>query len=193
MTRVLTYYLLAELGPVFAFFLAAQLFSFFIATAILAITTILALAATWQINHRVPVIPLISGVFVLAAGLITLIYRAPDALIFSDSLYYFLIAGLIGVCLLRKRLILKKLFGDLFSMDDVGWHVLSTRWIYICILAGILNELVRFYMSVEFWVQYKFVKLIVLTLFGFYQFTLARKYRTKERTNRWGVRKELLT
>ena len=191
MVRVVSHHVLAEFGPVFAFFVAGQFFSFFTATAILIVTTSIAFCVSWRRDRRIPVMPFISGLFVVIAGIITLLYRAPDALILSDSLYYFAIAGIIGAGYIFKKFVLKLFFDCLFAMSNEGWHTLSLRWFYLCILAGVLNEIVRWNMSPEFWIDYKFAKLIVITLFGFYQFTVARRYRIPEESNEWGVRKNL--
>ncbi|MFT5037138.1 MAG: intracellular septation protein [Candidatus Azotimanducaceae bacterium] len=188
MKRALTYYILTEFGPVLTFFIAAQYYSFFIATKALLITTILAFATTWFHEKRVPLIPCVSGLFVMIAGTITLIYQAPNALILSDSLYYLFVSTALTLSLYYKKLILKKFFGRLFAMHDTGWHIETTRLIYLCLIAGVLNEVIRIKMSVDFWMYYKFGKAIVITLFSIYQFKLVRAYRIETESNSWGLR-----
>lgn len=179
-----------EFAPIITFFLAAQIYSFFTATAVLIVSTIIALSVGWYCEKRFPVIPIISAFFVIISGAITLVYRAPDALIFADSLYYFLMGiTTLGGLLLGKN-ILKSIFETTFAMSDKGWRILAHRWIIIFLLAGIINEIARFHLSPEEWVNFKVLKVITIAIFGFYQFTLSRRYRLQELSNAWGLRND---
>ncbi len=179
-----------EFAPVIAFFIAAQFFTFYIATGVLIVSTLLALSAGWHFDKRFPVLPIISGFFVITSGLITICYKTPDALIFADSLYYILMGTTIFVGLLCKINILKIIFGRTFAMKDIGWNILAKRWIVIFLLAGVANEVARGVLSPEEWVHFKVLKVITITVFGFYQFTLSKRYRIEGEANEWGLRKD---
>ena len=171
-----------------AFFIAAQFFSFFTATAILIASTVAALAAGWFFERRFPILPIISGAFVVVSGFITICYKDPDALIVADSLYYFLMGATILGGLFFKLNILKRIFDVTFAMYDEGWKILAVRWIIIFFLAAAANEAARFYLSPEEWVNFKVLKIITITVFGFYQFTLSKRYRIEKESNAWGLR-----
>lgn len=177
-----------EFAPVLAFFIAAQFFSFYVATGVLITATILALAAGWYFDKRFPVLPIISGVFIIISGSITIFYHTPSALIFADSLYYLLMGGIILIGLLFKVNILKLIFGRTFAIQELGWKILAQRWVLIFLVAGTANEIARFSLSPEEWVNFKVLKVITITVFGFYQFTLSRKYRLENESNEWGLR-----
>lgn len=177
-----------EFAPIVAFFLAAQLYSFFTATAVLIASTIIALAVGWYYEKRFPMIPIISAGFVIISGAITLVYRAPDALIFADSLYYFLMGITTLLGLLLGKNFLKLIFETTFAMNDIGWRILANRWIIIFLAAGVINEIARFHLSPEEWVNFKVLKVVTIAIFGFYQFTLSRRYRLPELSNAWGLR-----
>ncbi len=181
-------HLLNEFVPVIGFFVAAQLFSFYTATSILMFLTVVALSLGWYFERHVPVLPIISGIFVIISGVITLLYQAPDALIFADSLYYFGMGLTIAIGLIFKTNILKLIFGRVFAMQDIGWRILAIRWVIIFLLGGAINEVVRIFATPEVWVHFKVVKVITVALFGLYQFTLSRKYRIPEESNEWGLR-----
>jgi intracellular septation protein len=181
-------HLLNEFIPVIGFFIAAQVFSFYTATAVLMILTVTALSLGWYFERHLPILPIISGFFVLVSGVITLVYKAPDALIFADSLYYFLMALTIGIGLLCNVNILKKIFARVFAMNDIGWKILAQRWVLIFIIGGTANELVRLFATPEIWVQFKVLKVVTIALFGFYQFTLSKKHRLPDISNEWGLR-----
>lgn len=178
-----------EFLPVLGFFVAAQYFSFYTATSVLMSLIILALWLGWHYERHLPVLPIISGIFVIISGAITLIYHDPDALIFADSLYDFFMGLMIAVGLICRVNILKLIFERVFAMQDIGWRMLALRWIIIFLVAGIANEIVRQTATPEVWVQFKVLKVITLTIFGFYQFTLSKRYRIPEQSNEWGLRK----
>lgn len=182
-------HLLNEFFPVLGFFVAVQFFSFYTATSILMTLTVLALSIGWYFERHLPVLPIISGFFVIISGFITIIYKAPDALIFADSLYYFLMGLVIAAGLIFKVNILKLIFARVFAMNDTGWKILAIRWVVIFLLGGIANEVVRQFATPEVWVQFKVLKVLTITIFGFYQFTLSRKYRIPEISTEWGLRK----
>jgi intracellular septation protein len=181
-------HLLNEFLPVLGFFVAAQLFDFFTATSVLMALTILALSAGWYFERHLPVLPIISGVFVIISGIITVVYQEPDALIFADSLYYFGMGLTIALGLIFKVNLLKRIFARVFAMQDIGWRILALRWIIIFLLGGVANELVRQFGTPELWVNFKVLKVITITIFGMYQFTLSRRYRIPGESNEWGLR-----
>jgi len=179
-----------EFAPIVAFFIAAQIYSFFTATAVLVFFTVLALTLGWIFEKRFPIIPIISAFFVIISGAITLIYKAPDALIFADSLYYFLMGITTLSGLLLGKNFLKLIFETTFAMSDLGWRILANRWVIIFLAAGMINEIARFQLSPEEWVNFKVLKVITIAIFGFYQFTLSRRYRLPELSNAWGLRND---
>jgi intracellular septation protein len=182
-------HLFNEFLPVLGFFVAMQFFDFFTATSVLMSLTIIALLAGWYFERHLPVLPIISGVFVLIGGSITNVYKAPDALIFADSLYYFMMGLGIATGFIFKVNILKLIFARVFAMKDIGWKILAIRWVVIFLLGGIANEVVRQLATPEDWADFKVLKVITIAIFGFYQFTLSRKYRIPEISTEWGLHK----
>jgi intracellular septation protein len=182
-------HLLNEFAPVIAFFITAQIASFYTATAVFMAMTVLALSLGWYVERRIPLFPIITGFFVLISGAITLWNHAPDALILADSLYYlsmgFFIWG--GLYFFRINL-LKHIFASTFAIEDAGWLLLARRWVVIFLLAGLANEIARHFLTPEAWVHFKVLKVITVGMFGFYQFTASRRYRIPELSNEWGLR-----
>jgi intracellular septation protein len=178
-----------EFMPVLGFFLAAQFLSFETATSILMLLTIGALTLGWHYERHFPVLPIISGFFVIISGTITIVYHTPDALIFADSLYYFIMGLSIAIGLVFKVNILKLIFNRVFAMQDIGWKILAVRWVIVFLLGGVANEIVRQLSTPEVWVQFKILKITAITMFGLYQFTLSKRYRIAEQSSEWGFRK----
>jgi intracellular septation protein len=139
---------------------------------------------------RVPILPIISTIFVVISGCITLQQHQPEALIISDSLYYFFLAVVVATGLSFRFNVLKYFFGHTFAMRDEGWDILAFRWMTIFIVAGAANEWVRIMLTPEDWMNFRFLKVITLTLFGCLQIYTARRYRIPDQSNSWGLRTE---
>lgn len=188
MTKAAAIHLLTEFAPVLAFFIAGQLLSFSAAALTLVVTTLIALSISWWYERRIPFLPFLSGVFIVISGFITYVWDTPDALIFADTVYYLLMGGIVGIGLYYRWYFLKWLFESTFAMYDIGWRILSWRWLIAFFLAGIANEVVRVAMTPEFWIDYRVVKVLLIAGFGCYQFTLSRRYRIPGISNHWGLR-----
>jgi intracellular septation protein len=181
-------HLATEFAPSLVFFIASQFYPFFTATAIFIATTALALALGAFVVGRLPIFPIAAAAFVLVAGVLTLVYREPDAIIIADSIYYFLFATIIAGGLFARFNILKRIFNNTFAMRDEGWDILAMRWIIILVIAGVANEIVRAFLAPEDWVDFRFIKVLSLGVAILCQFTLSRRYRIPEESNAWGMR-----
>jgi len=178
----------SEFFPVIAFFAAGQLFSFMTAAIILIATTLLSLLVSLINIGKIPVMPIFSGSIVFIFGGLTLYLDQPDFLIFADTFYFFSLAAIIAFFFWRKKHFLEHMFDMTFAMKSKGWHILSQRWLVVLILAGIGNEFVRLAFTPEVWINYRFVKILVIIGFSFYQFRLSKKYRISGESNSLGLR-----
>ena len=189
MSRTALLYLFTEFGPIVVFFAAGRLTDFYTAVAYFIAATVLACLFAWWRAKQVPVIPLVSAVFVIVGGLLTLLYDAPDAIIFADTLYYVLTAIVLGFSLWKTQgRFLQRLFNPVFALTPYGWKLLTRRWLLLLICAAVFNEIVRQTASPGFWIDYRFYKTIVITAFALYQFTLSRQHRVLGESNAWGIR-----
>ena len=188
MNRSSFLHIIAEFGPVFAFFISGQFTDFFGAALVLVISTVFACVVMWLLDRHIPVVPLVSAVFVIGGGSLTLYLQNPDALILADTVFYLTMAIAIIVPLWRGWLIMKSVFGNVFAITDEGWRKLSLRWFYFLILAALANDAVRILFTPEVWIDYRFFKVILVTAFAFYQFTLSSNYRIDGEANKLGLR-----
>jgi intracellular septation protein len=181
-------HLVTEFVPVVAFFLAGNFLSLTAATYVLIITTVAALTIGLWCAGRMPILPVVSTIFVLVSGGISLRTHEVEALIIADSLYYFLLAGVVALGLSFRFNVLRFFFDHTFAMTKEGWDVLALRWVAIFILAGAANEFVRIALSPEAWFDFRFIKVLAITGFGVWQLFTARRYRIPETSNHWGLR-----
>lgn len=188
MHRKATLHLVTEFVPVLAFFLAGHFLSIYTATIVLIVTTVGALIVGLWCAGRMPILPVISTLFVLVSGGITLREHNVEALIISDSLYYFSLAVVVAGGLSLRFNVLKYFFDHTFAMTKEGWDILAFRWVTIFILAGAANELVRILYTPEVWLNFRFIKVLAITVFACLQLYTARRYRIKDESNEWGLR-----
>jgi len=177
-----------EFAPLVTFFVAGQVLPFSGAVLALIIATAISIVIAWGYHRHVPIMPLASGVLVLITGALTIYFNQPNAIILADTIYFWGLAAAILVGFRQKRHILQRMFDKTFAITQAGWDKLSWRWFTVLILAGFANEYVRLTMTPEFWIDYRFTKILLIAAFSFYQFTLARRYRIEGESNKWGVR-----
>ncbi len=181
---------LIQFGPITLFFVVFELTgkNFFVATALLMVATLFAVMTEFKGRKQLALFPLFSASFVFFFGGATLFFRDPQFLIVKDTLYDGIFSGTLFFTLYQKRNLMQLFFQNLFALSDRGWRILALRWAYFFLLSAVLNEVVRHAVEPEVWVHYKMFNTTVLLLFGVYQFTLTRRERLPEMTNRLGMR-----
>lgn len=176
-----------EFGPITLFFVATEWKGFFVGTTILVVATLCATIASYFQDGRLPLFSLFSSLFVLVCGGLTLLFWEPRWLVIEYTLYNGISAAALFGGLLFGKAFLKPLFENMFALTERGWRILSFRWACFFLLTAIGNELVWGIWGQEGWVMYRFAAAVVLCVFGFSQFFLARKERLPE-ANPWGLR-----
>ncbi|MBI1385314.1 MAG: septation protein A [Rhizobiales bacterium] len=131
-----------ELGPLVIFFVANSYKGIFWATGAFMIATAVSLTTSRLWLGRIAVMPLVTGVFVMVFGGLTLVLNDALFIKLKPTIVNLLFASILLGCLLIDKLIWKLLFGDVFRLTDTGWRKLQFRWgIFFLVLAG-LNEIV---------------------------------------------------
>lgn len=153
-----------EFGPLAVFFFANAKFGIFVATGSFMVAIIISLSASWFLQRKIAIMPLVTGVFVMVFGGLTL-YLADELFI---KLKPTIVNCLFGVILLAGlafgRPLLKVLLEDAFPLDDEGWKRLTLRWgFFFFFLAG-LNEYVWRNFDTDTWVNFKVFGIMPITL-----------------------------
>src|SRR5260370_29596623 len=65
--------LVLDLGPVGVFYVAYMFFDFFVATAALMAAITIAIAITYALTRRVPILPLVIAILALVLGTLTIV------------------------------------------------------------------------------------------------------------------------
>jgi len=180
-----------ELGPLVVFFLlnsrAHQIFgneqaeNIFYATGIFMVATVISLGYSYARFRKVPTMPLVSGIFILIFGALTIWLQDELFIKVKPTIVNGLFAtGLLGAAALGKP-ILKQLFDGAFRITDKGWMVLTIRWGLFFVFLAIVNEVVWRNFSTDFWVSFKLFGIMPLTIiFGMAQIPILTKYALRE-------------
>lgn len=183
--------LATEVGPLVVFFLlnakANMLFgnadsdNIFYATGGFMIATAVALTTSYWKFRRVPTMPLVTGVFVLVFGTLTLVLHDEDFIKLKPTLVNLLFASALLIAAFMGRPLMKQLFDAAFDLTDEGWMILTKRWGYFFIFLAILNELIWRNFSTDFWVNFKLFGIMPITiLFGMAQLPVINRHNLRE-------------
>lgn len=127
----------------------------FTATAGFIVATIISLIGMYILIRKIPVMPLVSGVFVLLFGGLTL-YLQDDLFIkIKPTLVNLTFGAILLIGLYYKRIFLKMLLEEAFKLTDEGWYGLTIRWGGFFIFLAILNEVVWRCFSTDTWASFK--------------------------------------
>ncbi|MGH6791828.1 MAG: septation protein A [Methyloceanibacter sp.] len=166
-----------ELGPLLVFFGTNAVYGIYAGTAAFMIVTIISLGVAWLLYHKLPVMPLVSAVVVLAFGALTLYLQDETYIKLKPTIVYTMFAGLLAAGLLLKKPLLELLFGPVFNLTEEGWRKLTLRWALFFIVMAVLNEAVWRNFSTDFWVNFKVFGFLPLTfLFAMLQVPLMQRY-----------------
>ena len=156
--------LLFELGPLLVFFLVNGKYGIFPGTAAFMAAASIAIPAMWIMGREIPIMPIVSGVFLLVFGGLTLYLQDETFIKLKPTLVNILFAMILWTGLFFRRPLLKYLFGSVFALSDMGWHSLTVRWSFFFLLLALLNEIVWRTQTTEVWIQFKLFGVLPLTL-----------------------------
>ena len=152
-----------EYGPLVVFFGAYVLFDLITATAALMIATAAALALSYAVNRRVPLMPLITAGVVGVFGGLTLWLNDETFIKLKPTIVQGLIAAVLLGGLAFRRSLLKPVLGAAWQMNDEGWRRLTFRFGIFFVAMALLNEAVWRTQSTDFWVSFKVFGIMGLT------------------------------
>ena len=146
------------------------------------VATLIALAFVWFIEKKIPMVPLLGGIFITLFGGLTIYFDNPVFIYVKPTIINILfgLALLFGKYFTEEPL-LKKMLGNSLKLDDEGWKILNNRWVFFFFSLALLNEMVWRTQSEEFWVNFKVWGILPLTLiFTAFQISIINKYKLNE-------------
>ena len=146
------------------------------------VATLIALLVVWVLEKKIPMVPLLGGIFITLFGGLTIYFDNPVFIYIKPTI----INVLFGLVLLlskyfSKETILKKMMGKSITLTDKGWEILNFRWTYFFFSLAVLNELVWRTQSEAFWVNFKVWGLLPITfIFTAFQIPLINKFKISD-------------
>jgi intracellular septation protein len=173
--------LVLDIGPLVLFFAANSRFGIFTATAGFMVAVVAALAVSYVLMKRLPVMPVVSAIIVVVFGSLTLVLHDDTFIKIKPTIIYILFgATLIGGYILDKPL-LAIVFDSMFHLTDAGWRKLTLRWATFFIVLAVLNEAIWRTQTTDFWVSFKLFGFVPLTfVFAALQYPLLMKHAAPE-------------
>ncbi len=172
--------LVLELGPLACFFVASYRFNLHVATGVLMVGVVVALAASYRLTRRLPIMPVVTAVAVIFFGALTFYFDNPVFIKMKPTVVNCIFgAALLGGLAFGKPL-LPVVLDSALHLDETGWRKLTLRWgIFFFVLAG-LNEVVWRTQSDVFWAGFKVFGTMPLTLlFALSQVPLIMRHEAK--------------
>ena len=146
------------------------------------VATLIALIVVWILEKKIPMVPLLGGIFITLFGGLTVYFNNPIFIYIKPTI----INILFGLALLFGKFfssepILKKMLGKSIQLTDEGWKILNLRWVYFFFGLALLNEIIWRTQSEEFWVNFKVWGILPLTIiFTAFQVSIINKYKLNE-------------
>jgi len=174
---------LCEVGPIVAFFVANGRWDIYAGTAVFIVATMIALPAYRWIAGKWPLMPLVSGFFVLTFGALTLFLHDDLFIKLKPTIVNTLFGVILMGGLLFGKSLLQPLLDGAFRLTDRGWRLLTWRWCGFFFVLAIVNEVVWRSFSTETWIASKLAVSLPLTfLFGLAQIPLIRRHWADDST-----------
>jgi intracellular septation protein len=166
-----------DLGPLVLFFFANSRFGIFTATATFMVAVLAALAASYVLTRRLPIMPVVTAIIVIIFGGLTLFLHDDTFIKVKPTIIYALFGAVLLGGLLFGKPLLGVVFDSLFHLTAEGWRKLTVRWALFFLVLAVLNEIVWRNTSTNIWVDFKVFGVMPLTLvFGALQYPLLQKY-----------------
>lgn len=169
--------LLLEVGPLVVFFVVNSMMGIFWGTGIFMAATAVSLVVSRIFFGRIPMMPLVSGGFVVVFGGLTLLLQDATFIKLKPTIVNSLFAVFLLGGLAFGRSLLRILMGDLFQLSDEGWAKLTLRWGLFFVVLAVLNEVVWRNFSESFWLGFKIWGVMPLTMvFAILQLGLMKRH-----------------
>ena len=153
--------LLLDYGPLLIFFVTYKiggsgLQGTLAATLAFMVAAVASIVAGLTLVGRVSPMVWLSTGLIVGFGAITLYLRDPRFIQMKPTIIYLLFAGTLLAGLVRRKPMLRWLFGPVFpGLSDEGWLKLSRNWaLFFLALAG-ANEVMRATLSFDTWLTLK--------------------------------------
>jgi intracellular septation protein len=169
-----------ELGPLALFFVTNYKFGIFPATGVLMVSVLVALAISYYLTRRLPIMPVVTAIAVTIFGALTFLLHDEIFIKLKPTI----VNSLFGVTLLGALALGKPLLpivlDSVLHLSEEGWRKLTLRWGLFFFVLAALNEIVWRTQTTDFWAGFKAFGIMPLTIvFALTQVPLIMRYEVK--------------
>ncbi|MCO5122102.1 MAG: septation protein A [Burkholderiaceae bacterium] len=157
--------LLADFLPIILFFIAYQVWDIYVATAVAIAASAMQIAWTLLRGRKVEPMQWTTMLIIAVFGGMTLFFRDETFIKWKPTVVYGLFA--IGLLVARYgmgRNLIRTMMEKQVSLPDPIWTSLNWVWVAFFAVMGILNVVVAYTFSTDFWVQFKLFGTLGLTV-----------------------------
>lgn len=179
-----------ELGPTLAFFLIylrirEDTFTFggteytgFIVSALIFIPILLAaMGVLWVLTGKLSRMQVFTAFMVIFFGGLTAYFNDERFFKMKTTIVYGVMAGLLGIGLLRGQSYLQYVMEDFLPMEKEGWMIFTRRLCYMFAALGVANEIIWRTQTTDLWVKLEtFAFPVVLMVFLWVQIYKLQRY-----------------
>lgn len=157
--------------PIITFFILYKFYNIFIATAGIAISSLIVTLITYVKTRSLSKFNILNTIFLLVLSSLTITLKDASFVKMKPTVIYSLIAIFLSVDLIyAKKYYVQKLYGQILKsqLNDVMiWKKITSQWIVILLVIASLNELTWRLIGEEEWVNFKvfIVPLILVCVF----------------------------
>ncbi len=155
-----------ELGPTLVFFLiylrirdetymiGGTEYSGFIVSALVFIPILLvAMVVLWMLTGKLSRMQVFTAFMVIFFGGLTAWFNDERFFKVKTTIVYGVMAGLLGIGLLRGQSWLQWVMGEVLPMESEGWMILTRRLCLMLVALAVANEVIWRTMSTDAWVK----------------------------------------
>jgi len=179
-----------ELGPTLAFFLiylrikddtftlgGTEYTGFIVAALVFIPILLVAIGILWALTGKLSRMQLFTAFMVIFFGGLTAYFNDERFFKMKTTIVYGVMAGLLGIGLLRGQSYLQYVMEELLPMEQEGWMIFTRRLCYMFAAMGVANEIIWRTQSTDLWVKLEtFAFPVVLMVFLWVQIYRLQKY-----------------
>ena len=175
------YKLLIDIGPLAVFFIFYTRSGLQESILPFMVATVIAVLFSYILEKKIPIMPTVGAAIILIFGGLTIYFDNEVFFKMKPTIINFLFAAILyGGSLINKPL-LKYLLGAALKLEEIGWKILTQRWIGFFIALAVLNEIVWRTQTTDIWVNFKVFGILPITfIFTMTQFPLIKKYQIED-------------
>jgi intracellular septation protein len=172
--------LVLEMGPLVLFFFTNWKFGIFPATGVLMAGVVVALIASWVLTRHLPIMPMVTAVAVVFFGALTFFFQDELFIKLKPTIVNTIFGTVLLGGLAMGRPLLPVVLDSVLQLTEDGWRKLTFRWGLFFFLLAIVNEVVWRTQTTDFWVSFKALGTMPLTIvFALAQVPLIMKHELK--------------